>query len=79
MELPKPIGLQMSRMCWVSLALDAGTRATVLAVFPAGLQSYCGPIMLFYNSAFPFCNGTVHPVPLHTGSNFLFDFSEGHS
>lgn len=78
-ELPEPVGPHVSWKCWVSLALGAGTRATALTVFPAGLQSYCGPIMLFYNSTFPFGNGTVRPVPLHIGSNFLFDFSEGHS
>lgn len=29
-----------------SLALDAGTRTTILPVFPAGLQPSFGPIML---------------------------------
>jgi hypothetical protein len=72
-ELPKPVGPHMS----VSLDLDAGTRATTLTDFPAGLQSYCGPVILFYNPTFPFYNGTVHPVPLHIGSNFLFFFFRG--
>lgn len=68
-ELPEPIGPHMFWMCWVSLALDAASRATILTVFPAGcsltvvLSGFCTtPLSPFAMELFTLCHCIVEVI-----------------